>query len=187
MDDKILQALARTLKDSEPPTAIRKKRRVVHVVETLQNMLPPSNDDTQHNNNNNNNTYCDHVVFVVTVNDMMAASKATAIATAEPPLEARDQSTQHNHQENIIWDHPLLQSEILNHISNPKDAILLGRLTVVLLIPQNQEDPTTLDLMRAASNRGKSTSVFICRPDEPPSCYNAARILWSRLEKGQRT
>jgi hypothetical protein len=163
-DHKVVEALERTMERWKTKSSTRRaKRRLVHVVETVQKHSPLIANAS-------------HAVVVLSTEDILTwyAQEAAKLAlTTErkfKPLPA-DQ-------------HPLVQ-ECLSSLPNPTDTILLQKISIVLLIRQ-VEDAETVDFLASTLKPNKKTlciQSFVCRPDEPSSCQTVARMLWNRLDK----
>lgn len=110
----------------------------------------------------------DHIVVILCATDIISMTASSATSRHCP----------------VVWDHPLVQHTMKN-LHCRKDALLLQRFSIVLLLRQDEEDQAILTIL-TVSKRKSSIPIFICRPDQTSSCQRVAQVLWKRLHIAQR-
>lgn len=178
MDRKVIDSLARTLSETNSNQIYQ--NRLVHIMEDLQHCHP------------NLLAKANHFVLVLTENDV-----STLMVQASLSCKPTDDTTS-----GVLLDHyQTWLRQKLSCLPNAQDYVTMQRISIVLLLEENQEtsaSTTTMSLVAEAvtstaggvnSKASSSTLLiptFVCRPDQPSSCQTVARMLWRRLELGQR-
>ncbi|CAB9499124.1 expressed unknown protein [Seminavis robusta] len=172
LDHKVVATLERTLERQKSKSSSRRaKPHLVHVVTVGTTMI-------QQPQTRSIVAQADHIAVVLSSEDVLTWLAQESAKTNNP----------RNFKPPPVDHHPLVEECLQHYLSNPSDAILLQRISIVLLIRPTEDSEMMESLVstwKAHTKNTVSIDSFVCRPEEPSSCHMVAKMLWTRLHQSR--